>query len=345
MDHPLNPVFGEQGLVFLGIAAVPDAESFADQRQRYHQWLGEHRHGTMAFLERHEAGKYDPEALLIGTRSVMVAALPYHQVRPEPKEATGQIARYAWGRDYHKVLLSKLKRVEQQLAASSPADRWRCFTDTAPLDERHWAALTGSTFVAKNTLAINHNLGSWFLLGEILTTQAMEPTGPGRHASCPSGCSRCRQACPTGALDAEGRMDARKCLAYLTIEHEGIIEDALKPKIGNWLFGCDLCQEVCPFNLRVQTTTEAEFLTWKAGPELSLAPLLILDATNFTRRFAGSPVHRAGRNGLVRNASLVAANTGQTGLLPLLEPLLTDGDAGVADAAKWAVSRLQRDIR
>jgi len=255
------------------------------------------------------------------------------------------VARYAWGRDYHKVLLAKLKKAAEALAVAWPGEAWRSFTDTAPLDERYWAWRAGASFTARNTLAINRSLGSWFLLGEILTTKALASSGPLDHAhgSCPSGCRRCRDVCPTGALDAQGRIDARKCIAYLTIEHRGPIDDHLKAGLGSWLFGCDLCQEVCPFNLAARPTAEPEFLAWKAGPHLDLGTLLTLDAAQFTARFGGSPVHRTGRAGLVRNACLVAANTHRRDLVPLLRPLVEDEDPGVSDAARWALDRLDTE--
>jgi len=337
----LRRIFADEGLEFLGVASV-DASAEVE-KERYRQWLSEGRHGTMAFLERHEAGKYDPGFSLEGCRSVIVAAMGYFQPRPEPSGGSGLVARYAWGRDYHKVFLAKLKRVADALAERFPEERWRTFTDTAPLDERYWAQRAGSSFTARNTLAINRGLGSWFLIGEVLSTRSFETTGPAphRHGSCPSGCRRCHDVCPTGALDDQGRIDARLCISYLTIEHKGVIDDALKPQIGNWLFGCDLCQEVCPFNLTVKTTEEPEFLAWKAGPELKLDEILNLDAAAFTARFGGSPVHRAGRDGLVRNACLVAANTKAAALTPRIRALTRDGDAGVADAARWAVGVLE----
>jgi len=341
-DHDLvRQAFEAEGLVFFGVASADERWSSDEAKDRYHRWLSEGNHGTMAYLEAHEAGKYDPSLALEGARAVIVGGVGYHQSRPAPGPATGLIARYAWGRDYHKVILKKLKRVADRLAALWPQERWRSFTDTAPLDERWWAAKAGATFTARNTLAINHGLGSWFLLGEIVTTRALATT-PGRHqGSCPSGCRRCHDVCPTGALDPAGKIDARKCISYLTIEHRGPIADDLKPGIGGWLFGCDLCQDVCPFNLKAPTTAEPEFLAWKAGPEVSLDEVLGLDEEGFTRRFGGSPVHRTGRVGLVRNACLVAANTGRTELAPRIAPLGMDPDPGVADAARWALAQLK----
>lgn len=346
-DHQLLlQTLAEEGLEFLGVAAADQTDSDSgreEARRRYSQWLAGGKHGTMTYLERHEPGKYDPGVSLEGTRSVIVIGLGYWQPRPEESPGTGRIARYAWGRDYHKVLLKKLQRVSERLAAAWPDHRWRSFTDTAPLDERWWAARAGASFTAKNTLAINRKLGSWFLLGEILTTRVLEPTPAlsHQHGSCPSGCRRCRDVCPTGALDAEGRIDARLCISYLTIEHRGPIDDKLKPGLGSWIFGCDLCQEVCPFNLGIKPTAEPEFLAWKAGPSVDLAEVLALDDAGFTARFGGSPVHRTGRHGLVRNVCIAAANTGRRELIPQLTVLTGDSDPGVADAARWALASLQ----
>jgi len=342
-DQILHQAFADAGLELLGVASVASPHETDQARQRYHDWLDQGRHGTMRYLERHEAAKYQPQAILEGTKSVLVTGISYGQERPPLVPGEGLVARYAWGRDYHKVLLKKLKTVEGQLQLLWPQERWRAFTDTAPLDERWWSERAGASFTARNSLAINRKLGSMFVLGEILTTRAFTATGPLDHAhgSCPSGCRRCSAVCPTGALDEQGRIDARLCLSYLTIEHRGPIEDKLKPQLGNWLFGCDLCQEVCPFNLTAPRTKEPEFLAWKAGPSLPLNSLLALDDQAFTAKFGGSPVHRTGRNGLVRNACLVAANQKRYELLEVLQCLTADSDEGVADAARWAVDQLQ----
>ena len=341
-DHDLlAQTFTNQGLEFLGVAPVDLAvTNQAEAKNRYRRWLEENRHGTMSFLERHEPGKYNPGFLLPNAQSVVVVGMPYRQPRPPTPPGHGLVAQYAWGRDYHKTLLRKLKTVTAQLGVQYPHHQWRTFTDTAPLDERYWAAATGATFTARNTLAIHHQLGSWFLIGEILTTRNFSPTSSRRHGACPSGCRRCNNVCPTGALDPLGRIDARKCLSYLTIEHKGPVDDALKPAFQSWLFGCDLCQEVCPLNLKAPVTAEPEFLAWKAGPDLDLAEVLHLDGPSFTARFGGSPVHRTGRDGLVRNACLVAANQGIRALLPRIATLANDADPGVADAARWALVQM-----
>ncbi|MEI8093035.1 MAG: tRNA epoxyqueuosine(34) reductase QueG [Spirochaetales bacterium] len=332
-----------QGLVLLGVAGV-EADTSA-HAATYSERLSGGSFGTMAYLERHRALKYAPSLVVPGTRSLVIAGLSYFQPkpdRPHSANATGQVARYAWGRDYHKVLLNKLQAVAADLQARFPGETFRSFTDTSPIDERFWAQVAGGAFTARNTLSIHQELGSWFVLGEIFSSQQFVPSGrrPHVHGSCPSACRRCVEVCPTGALDGKGGIDARKCLAYLTIEHRGPIALEFREALGDRLFGCDLCQEVCPFNLKASPTIEAQFLAWKAGSELDLREILELkDEKQFTLRFGGSPVHRAGFQGLRRNACLVAGNLGAKSLEPVLARLAAEDDPVVAEAAEWALAR------
>ncbi len=257
--------------------------------------------------------------------------------------AAGRIARYAWGRDYHRLLGGKLKRVAAALSARYPSERFRSFTDATPLAERHYAEAAGVGFTGRNTLLISSQYGSWFLIGEILSTMALPASGPpeGRHGACPSGCRRCLDVCPTGALVASGEIDASRCISYLTIEHKGSIRESLRPLMGDWLFGCDLCQEVCPLNLQAKATGEKDFLAWRAGSSRELAAVLaIADEAEFTRHFAGSPLMRARRSGLLRNACIVAANLGARELLPRLRERTLDSDPVIAEHARWALVRL-----
>jgi epoxyqueuosine reductase len=197
--------------------------------------------------------------------------------------------------------------------------------------------------VGRNGLLISGQYGSWFLIGEILTTLDLSGTIAvnGRHGGCPTGCRRCLDVCPTGALLGEARINASRCLSYLTIEHKGTIPQELRPLMGDWLFGCDLCQEVCPLNVRRRVTKEADFLAHRAGSSRELAQILtIRNHKDMVRLFAGSPLMRPGRTGLVRNACVVAANTGSVDLLPQLRKLCQDADGVVGEHARWAVSRL-----
>jgi epoxyqueuosine reductase len=316
----------------------------------------------MRYLGRHVAGKYNPERILPGCRTILSVALPYYQGRrqghPEgrrqspsptsserPDEAAGRIARYAWGRDYHKVLGKRLRRVCGSLAESRPDDRFLAVTDATPLGERHYGERAGVGFSGRNTLLINRYYGSWFLLGEVLTTAelVLEPSGePAVVQQCPRGCRRCIEVCPTAALVEPGRLDASRCISYLTIEHKGFIPQGLRPRTQEWIFGCDLCQEVCPLNAVAEPTRVEDFRRFIAGPSQPLKSLLALrHHQDVVAQFAGSPLMRAGRRGLVRNAALAAANIGARELRPILEALSSDADEVVAEQASWSADRLR----
>ena len=273
--------------------------------------------------------------------------------------ASGRVAQYAWGRDYHKLLGGRLRRLVRLLAERYPGERFRTGVDATPLLEAHHAVAAGVGFRGKHTLAINGEHGSWFFIGEVLTTLAIAPTAAAApsapsapraptepnartaHKRCGSECSFCIDVCPTRAIVAPYQLDARRCISYLTIEHRGPVAEELRPAIGDWLFGCDLCQEVCPWTVRARATAEPDLLHWRAGDTLELAALLELRThDDVVSRFAGSPLMRAGRDRLVRNACTVAGNRGAAELLPQLRRLTRDSDRGVAEHARWAVDRI-----
>ncbi|AFG37416.1 tRNA epoxyqueuosine(34) reductase QueG [Spirochaeta africana] len=358
-DH-LAELFHAEGLGLMGIApAVPPAGSEHDDD--YRTWLERGFHGSMAYLQRHAHGKYHPEAMLPGCRSILIAGLNYYQHAPERPAGAGRIARYAWGRDYHKTLGKRLLRIRRRLEERFPDHGFRNFTDATPLAERYFAEQAGIGFQGRNTLLISGQYGSWFVLGEILTTMELSVSSPSaaagqfgnRHGACPRSCTKCIDVCPTGALYAPHRIDASRCISYLTIEHSGSIPVELRRGMRDWLFGCDLCQEVCPLNVRRQVTGESDFLQARAGDHLDLTELLAMESDkDFLQRFAGSPVMRAGRIGMMRNACVVAANTGAHELLPRLRQL-ADGTARysadpaeramIAEHAAWAVSELMSE--
>ena len=261
--------------------------------------------------------------------------------------AAGRVAQYAWGRDYHKLLGGRLRSLVRWLAERYPGEQFRTGVDATPLLEAHHAVAAGVGFRGKHTLAINGEHGSWFFIGEVLTTLAIAPVpapapAPARvQKRCGTECSFCIDVCPTRAIVAPYQLDARRCISYLTIEHRGPVAEELRPAIGEWLFGCDLCQEVCPWTVRAQATPEPDLLHWRAGDILDLAPLLELRShDDMVARFAGSPLMRAGRDRLVRNACTVAGNRGAVELLPHLRRLTGDRDRGVAEHARWAVARI-----
>lgn len=346
------------GLDSLGIVTADWSPVRTAWESSYRSWLDAGYQGSMAYLGQHAGLKFHPEALLPGARSVIVAGLNYFQPASWPQGRTlsgvqgrGRIARYAWGRDYHKTLKKRLQKLEVWLQEQVPGMRSRVFTDSGPLQERLAADGSGMVFTGRHTLVIHPEWGSWILLGLILTDQPWQPTGvlrgpagdtPHPLGGCPSGCTRCLKICPTGALLAPHRMDASRCISYLTIEHRGTIPLELRPLMGDWLFGCDLCQEVCPFNIRASHTRMEDFTVHRAGSSLDLKEILGLeDQTVFTRRFAGSPLMRAGRDSLVRNACIAAANSGAKELLPMLKWLAEQDPAMIVrEHAAWAVQIL-----
>ncbi len=371
-DFPseLVELFRAEGLEVAGIAPAEPAPESADE---YERWIAEGKHGSMGYLVEHAPMKFHPDTLLPGCRSIIVAALNYYQEatwrradnlaaparggarRPtderenagasaRPNAPAGRIARYAWGRDYHKVLGKRLRRIVRKLGEQYPGESFRSFTDAVPLAERYYAERAAIAFTAKNTLSISSDFGSWFLIGEILSTKEFPSSEDARdrHGACPTNCTRCIDICPTGALYAPHRIDASRCISYLTIEHKGEVPVELRAKMGNWLFGCDLCQEVCPLNVRAQQTGVSDFLSVKAGEALELREVLeIEDDDEYTRRFAGSPLMRAKRRGLLRNACIAAANTGAREILPLLRRRAADYDPIIASHAQWAVEQLE----
>lgn len=276
----------------------------------FDRWLGRDRHAGMDWLANSRALRADPETLLPGVRSIVAVALDYG--RPNPRvEGQPRIARYALGRDYHKVLRGKLKRLSSLFEQEGHTAR--ACVDSAPIFERDYARLAGLGWFGKNTMLIDSRRGSWFFLGLLLTTAPLEPDPPA-EGGCGT-CTRCIDACPTGAIVfADGRwgIDSRRCISYLTIEHEGPIPRELAERMDGWTFGCDVCQEVCPFNeerlsqpLRGSRATEPDFLREREWP--SLAEIEEMTEAEWDELTRGSAIRRTGLEGLKRNARI---NTG-----------------------------------
>lgn len=281
--------------------------------EHYRAWLEAGMQGTMDYLRRHLLSKEDPRELLPSVRSVVAVSLSYAQ--PNPLRAGHpRIARYALGRDYHKVLRSKLRKVSAWIQARYPGAECRACVDSAPILEREYAHLAGLGWFGKNTMLIDSRKGSWFFLGMLLTSVSFEPDAPSK-GSC-GKCRACIDACPTGAIvqcDGKWSVDSRRCISYLTIEHRGAMDRELEARIGGWTFGCDVCQDVCPFNSpresqpdRAVQTAEPDFLKSRAWPDLKgLSEIPREDWDALTR---GSAVRRAGWEGLRRNASVNLRN-------------------------------------
>ncbi len=301
-DYALNQI----GVDLIGITkASPSKEGKA----HLENFITEQRHGDMSYLENSEL-RTNPESILPGAKSVIVIGINYYREKPETPPDQGRIARYAYGRDYHKVIKKTLKQLIQHLESEQPDSQNRACVDSAPLLEKDYAIKAGLGFIGKNTTLINPNKGSFLLLGEILTTLDLE-SDQNKAGTCGS-CTRCLDACPTNALTEPFKMDARRCISYLTIEHQGEIEPDLANKMGNLIFGCDICQEVCPYNQAFAKPLKFEPLKAVkiAGDSISLDEILaIKDDEEYLQKFAGSPLMRAKRKGLQRNARIAKHNS------------------------------------
>ena len=328
--------------------------SESDHVPHFRRWLARGRHGTMAYLSRADAVKRraDLKRSLDGFASAVVVAHSYADDEPATSSADPSraiIARYARGRDYHHVVRERLEALADRIARLHPPLRHRVHVDTGPVLERELAARAGLGWFGRNTMLIHPRRGSYFFLGALLTDLALAPSAPFREDHCGT-CRRCLDACPTGALlgrDESGApvMDATRCISYLTIELKGPIPRDLRPGIGNRVFGCDICQEVCPWNARFATPAREPAYAPRAeldGPSLiDLATrLLALSGKAFLREFADSPVSRARRNGLLRNVCVALGNWGSPDAAPVLKRAAADRSELVREHAEWALGRI-----
>ena len=327
----------ELGFDLVGIARA-DA---VDEAGLLAQWLARGRHGTMRWMESWRDKRVDPRLLVEGCRSVVSVGLVYYRPdRDAPNPPGTRVARYAWGEDYHRVLKDKLHALLARGRALDSAFEGRAFTDSGPVMERWWAERAGLGWRGKNTLLLNKRLGSFLFLGELLVRAELEPDAPGvDHCGT---CTRCIDACPTGAIVAPRELDARRCISYWTIEHRGPLSPEEEESVGEWLFGCDVCQDVCPWNRDAPETGEERFRARAATWPATLDEVLTMSGEEFDARFADSAIERARRGGLARNAAVVAGNTGR-GSLEALETAAAAADPTVAAAARHALARRARE--
>src|SRR5271165_2942125 len=356
----------EAGFDLAGVAPVDDAPEL----EYFPSWIAEGHAGEMKYLEaRDEQGRLKRASLEHAApwaRSVVVCAINYNTAQPystqvsdsesDSQKGRGWISRYAWGQqDYHDSVMPRLQQVEAALRNACGTDDLvtRCYVDTGPIVERVVAKYAGIGWIGKNTCIINQKMGSWLFLGVILTSLDLEPDRGGGLEGYPElclpapdrcrTCTRCIEACPTDAFIAPYQLDSNKCIAYLTIEKRGAIpqDDDLRSGMGRHIFGCDICQDVCPWNRRAPTTRAAEF---QARPELvnpALDWLAEMSAEEFNATFRGSPVRRAKRAGLRRNAVIAMGNSGDRKFLPRLEKLAMDDDEVIRESAAWAIEKLR----
>lgn len=306
---------------------------------RFLDWIAKRRHGTMAWLERNASRILDPEQLLPGARSALSLAVGYGRSRVE-LPGGGKLARYAAGRDYHKVLGRRLARLTTMLTKEGvPADSLRSGVDALPFLERSLAWKAGIGFLAKSSGIIHPDRGPWLMLAEILTKSELPQSAPSA-GSCGT-CTRCLEECPTVAIVAPHQLDSRNCLSYSTIEHRGPIPWDLRSKQGSWLFGCDVCIEVCPFQDRGGVKLEdPDFRLHPLIESYDLVGVLELSSEEYASEWTGTALRRAGRAGLRRNAAIVMGNLGMHSAGPALSAALADPDPGLRSAAAWALARM-----
>ena len=315
--------------------AVCNAPAHATE---FREWLHDGAHGEMAYMQRGEEKRCDPQKVLQGAKSVVVLALNYFQGEQGQRSeaATGKIARYAWGDDYHDVIGRKLNKVDQFLRDFG--GKQKCYVDTGPILERDHAAQAGIGWHGKNTMLVDERLGTWFFLAEILTTLELPPDEPAPDRC--GTCKRCITACPTGAITAPHRLDARRCISYLTIELKGSIPVELRPLVGDRIFGCDDCLDVCPWNRFARISHETAFSARQSTTSIPLRKYLELNDTEFRALFKKSPIKRIKRPGFLRNVCVALGNVGNVLDLPALECAAADPEPLIAEHAAWAIQRI-----
>ncbi|MCC9604499.1 tRNA epoxyqueuosine(34) reductase QueG [Blastopirellula sp. JC732] len=306
----------------------------------FRDWLAAGYAGEMQYLADRADAYADPSRVLEGARSIVMLTLPYRTETPRPTAAgQGRVSRYAWGEvDYHDLIHDKLKALKrefQQLTGDADA---RGVVDTAPLLERDFAQLAGLGWIGKNTLLLNKHAGSLFFLAALLTNVELEYDEPHNASHCGT-CTACLDVCPTSAFPAPHVLDATRCISYLTIELRGPIPRDLREGMGEWVFGCDLCQDVCPWNRKAPHSEEKQFLPQRGNNPLDLIELFDLDDEAFKQRFRKSPIWRPRRRGLLRNAAIALGNRPTPEAVPALIKGLNDEEPLIRGAAAWALSK------
>ncbi|HZR67053.1 MAG TPA: tRNA epoxyqueuosine(34) reductase QueG [Terriglobales bacterium] len=338
---------GLSGFDLCGIAPV-----VAPELSHFSEWINSGHAGEMKYLEsRNDSGELRRASLKSAfpwAQSVIVCAMNYNTAYPYSTQISnpghGWISRYAWSReDYHDSVLRRLREVEAKIKQNcSSGIQTRSYVDTGPIVERVYAKYAGIGWQGKNTCLINQNRGSWLFLGVIVTSLELTPD----HAAedrCGS-CTRCIDACPTQALIAPYQLDSNRCISYLTIEKHGAIPEELRDGIGHQVYGCDICQDVCPWNRKAPATEKPEFQPREGLFNPALAWLAEISEEDFREKFRGSPIKRTKRSGLRRNALIAIGNSGDKNLLPVLERACSDSDSVVASAAQWARDRVNGKV-
>lgn len=310
---------------------------------RFREWIGEGMHGEMAWMERTPERRTDPRNVLEGCRAVVCLALNYYPGRspfPEGHEGGYRIARYAWNEDYHDLIGERLKMMDEKMKGMGGVQRY--YVDTGPVLERDFASEAGLGWNGKSTVQIHKRLGTWTFLAELLTTLELEADGAAvDHCG---KCTRCMIACPTRAIVAPRKVDARRCVSYLTIEHKGAIPEEFREAIGDRIYGCDDCLDACPWNRFAVTSREIAFQAREGIFVHRLRDFLEMDDEGFRRVFAKSPIKRIKRARFLRNVCVALGNVGTQEDLPALERAACDAEPLIAEHAAWALGRLRERL-
>lgn len=313
------------------VSALPDGERFA-------QWLRDGMNGEIRYLERQVSKRLDPRLVLEGARSFLILALSYYsKTNVADSPSKGRISRYAWGDDYHKIVRTRLEAMLAFIKNLQPSVRGRCYTDTGPVMEKVWGARTSVGWMGKHTILISREHGSWFFIGVILLDAELEYDTEEKDFC--GQCDRCIQSCPSGAITAPYVLDASRCISYLTQQH-GPIPRALRPVMGNRIFGCDACQDACPWNRFARETSEPGFHARKGNLLPELVSLVGMSSEEFSARFINSPIGAATRNGFVRNVVVALGNSRSERTIPALKNALRDVSPLVRGHAAWALGRI-----
>ncbi len=347
LSKDVKAIAGRLGFDACGVSR---AQHLDEEAGLLESWLSRGYHGTMGWMEQNVEKRVDPRKLVPGARSVISLVLNYYQgqpARPSQPDRSGDtdaetalFSRYAWGDDYHEIARERMFLMFDELDRVVGGLNGRVFVDSAPIMDKVWAQRSGLGWIGKHTNLISTKMGSWFFLGQIVTDLELEPDGP-IPDHCGS-CTRCIDACPTDAIVEPYVVDANRCISYLTIEHRSDdIPSDLQPDMKNWVFGCDICQDVCPVNRKAQQSLEPAFRQRHDFAAPALIPLLDLDDEGFRERFRNSPVKRAKRVGLQRNVCVALGNIGDSAAVPALTRALHSGDVVVRSHAAWALGRIQ----
>ena len=330
----------------LGFAAAGITDTELPQtEQRLQAWLEKGYHGEMDYMARHGSKRTRPAELVPGTRRIISVRMDYLPQEPDPRlilEDPGAafISRYALGRDYHKVMRARLKKLAQRIESAAGPFGYRAFVDSAPVMEKPLAARAGLGWVGKHSNLLARDAGSWFFLGELYTDLPL-PVDQPTTDHCGS-CQACIEICPTRAIVAPYVVDARRCISYLTIELHGPIPMELRPLMGNRIYGCDDCQQCCPWNRFAQTTAESDFTPRHGLDRATLLQLFAWTEAEFLKRTEGSPIRRIGHERWLRNIAVALGNSGDPACLPLLQERLNDDSPLVREHVEWAIERLKR---